>query len=145
MDAPHLTDRKILHIRRVAELMYERALEKTGDTAYAEDMYMLGLLHDIGYIYGADEHGASGSALSERNGYRYASEIRYHGKEAVPDEAMTDELMLLQWCDMSVMPGGIQVSCRERLEDIEKRYGRDSKQYRNSEAIIARLAANGLY
>lgn len=136
---------KILHMKAVAELMYERALDETGDEEYAEDMYVLGLLHDIGYLFGSDEHGASGAALMERNGYTRSNEIRYHGKPEVPEGAFTPELELVQWCDMSVLPNGEKVSCAERLEDVGRRYGFGSHVYENCAEICGRLAERGRF
>ena len=141
---PEISDSKIMHMRSVAELMYERAYEISGNKEYAEDMYALGLLHDIGYIFGSDEHGANGADLMCRNGYEYENEIRYHGKVDVPEECLTDELLLLQWCDMSVLPGGAKVTCDERLEDIGNRYGFDSNTYKSCQMVCARLADCGL-
>lgn len=138
-------DNKLFHMRAVAELMYERAFEKTGDEEYAEDMYVVGLLHDIGYIFGSSEHGASGAALMARNGYSHCPAIRWHGKFDIPEEELTDEVLLMQWCDMSVRPGGKVVSCAERLEDIGERYGLDSKEYLTCRDICRRLAEHGMY
>ena len=139
-----ISDNKLLHMRSVAELMYERALEWTNDEEYAQDMYLLGFLHDIGYLFGPDEHGASGAELLERNGYVGASSVRYHGKAQVPQDQWTQEVLLVQWCDMSVLPNGEKVSCSERLEDIGQRYGFDSSTYRACAEVCRRLAEHGL-
>ena len=140
-----ISDSKLQHMKAVAELMYERALIETSDEAYAEDMFVLGLLHDIGYLFGSDEHGKSGAALMERNGYIYSNEILHHGKFDIPESESTPELELLQWCDMSVLPGGKKVSCSERLEDVGRRYGFDSRTYAVCRDICERLAGRGRF
>ena len=140
-----ISDKKLLHMRSVAELMYERALEWTGDEEYAEEMYVLGLLHDVGYILGSDSHGAKGADILERGNYSHADAVRFHGKADVADEELTREVILLQWCDMSVLPGGRKVPVAERLEDVGARYGFDSGTYADSKAIAGRLAKHGLF
>ncbi|MBR0384343.1 MAG: HD domain-containing protein [Eubacteriaceae bacterium] len=50
-----ISEERIRHMHGVAEFMYKRAKDYKLD---AEEMYLLGLLHDIGYIQGFEEgHG----------------------------------------------------------------------------------------
>ena len=125
--------------------MYERAFSKTGDKDYAEKMYVLGFVHDIGYIFGSKGHAHAGGNLLDRCGFEYAQEVYLHGTGDPYPEQLSDELMLLQWCDMSVGPNGVRMTCVERLEDIGERYGLDSEQYLEAKMIIDRLAENGMY
>ena len=121
----HLGDEKLRHSSSVASLMYERALELTGDAVFADDMFLLGFLHDIGYIYGGEGHADSGAALLARNGYRFVNAVRNQSDALVDgDDSLPD--ILLKWCDMSVLPNGEVVSISERLHDIENRYDEGS-------------------
>ena len=137
-----ITEPKLSHISAVADLMYERALAATGDESYAEKMYVLGFVHDIGYIFGTAGHAEAGGELLARCSFEYADEVALHGS-ADPDQP-TPELDLLQWCDMSVGPGGKRMTPAERLADIGERYGTDSEQYISAAIIIKRLANKGM-
>ena len=145
MGIEHITDSKLHHIRAVAELMYERAFEMTGDEKYAEEMYVLGFVHDIGYIFGAKGHAEAGGGLMKRTNFKYADAVSLHGKDHPDPDQITQDVMLIQWCDMSVGPGGVKMSVAERIEDIRNRYGDDSEQYLGAKEIAKRLAENGMF
>lgn len=137
-----ITEPKLSHISAVADLMYERALAATGDQSYAEKMYVLGFVHDIGYVFGSKGHAEAGGALLAKCGFEFADEVSLHGT-ADPDQP-SFELDLLQWCDMSVGPGGERMCFEERLEDIKIRYGEDSEQYTGAVEMTKRLATKGM-
>ena len=145
MSINSIQEAKLLHISAVANLMYERAFEMTGDEKYAEEMYVLGFVHDIGYIFGAKGHAEAGGDLMTRVGFKYADAVSLHGEGDLDPDRLTQEVMLIQWCDMSVGPGGVRMSVAERLEDIGVRYGTDSKQYREAAKVAARLNENGMF
>ena len=44
-------------------------------------MYVMGLLHDIGHIYGREDHEVHGSRLLQHLGFKFASEVFWHGTE----------------------------------------------------------------
>lgn len=141
----HIGDDKLKHMCSVAELMYSRALALKGDLAFAEDMYLLGFVHDLGYFIQGPGHPAAGASILERCGYCYSDHVRHHGDGDLPDcfgdknDNSRFAMNLLQWCDMSVMPDGTIVDMDTRLSDIEHRYGRSSKAFESAVEIAERL------
>lgn len=140
-----LSNKRIKHMHGVAEYMYENA-EKYG--LNADKMYILGLLHDIGYIVDNNEHEVMGARLLNESGYEHGDIISWHG--TTPSdymrlrdcESVPKELILLWEADMSIDSQGMEVSFVERLFDIRVRYGKDSIQYRKAKETVAWLQNN---
>lgn len=104
-----------------------------------KDMYLLGLFHDIGYEFNGDsfKHDEEMSEALFRNGYRYYLEIKYHS--CIQDIYDSDEMRLLYFGDMTVDGTGHWCSFEERMNDLEKRHGKNSKKYIESERIVNKL------
>jgi HD superfamily phosphohydrolase YqeK len=131
-----IEDNRYKHMRGVAELMYELAPENQ-----KEDMFLLGLLHDIGYLFGAKDHNLKGGKLLRQNGYRYWQEISAHG---LPEtDYQSAELDLLNAADMHIDGKGKRVTFAERLADIAERYGMQSPQYTMAEQMVKMLLEKG--
>lgn len=127
------------HIFAVAKLMKDNA-EKHG--LDPEEMFTLGLVHDIGYEFGgADEHHIVGARMLEKQGYKYSTEVLYHGKPDVGYESPA--LDLLNFADMHISKTGEYVTFAARLEDIAKRRGKDSIVYLNCKTVIDGLLQKG--
>ena len=131
-----ISDERIAHMHGVAEWMYEHAEEYNCENK--DEMYLLGLIHDIGYLYGSKEdHEQSGAELLGLDTY-YGKLVQAHG--LTPQEYMDchggtyscipEELILLWTADMIVDLSGNAVGFKARLEDIENRHGIDSEPYR---------------
>lgn len=128
----------------VAEYMYEHALEYN---LVPDKMYVLGLLHDIGYIHEAVNHSLTGSFLLKGVGYELWDIVSWHGStpamyveaKGVSFDEIPNELILLWTADLSIGPNGEEIGFSKRLVDIAKRYGVDSKQYQNAEDTISWL------
>ena len=136
-----LTHNKIKHSVSVAEYMSENATKYGLDR---EKMYVLGLLHDIGYLFGQRDHAEDGDRLLCEFGFakaKYAGFIALHGtnpfelKKQYGDH-ISPVLFLLQQADMTVDALGNFVGFDIRLKDIGKRYGEDSKAYETAKAIV---------
>lgn len=128
---------KILHMWGVAEYMYQNA-SKYG--LKPDKMYVLGLLHDIGYIKGKQDHEWYGCELMQGLGFKYSEEIRLHG-ESIEDifnsfHSMTPELRLLLEADLSIGLNGEYLGYEARLKDIGNRYGFDSDTYKTCSNTI---------
>lgn len=133
-----IADNKIRHCHAVAEYMSENA-EKYG--LDKDDMYLVGLLHDIGYIFGADGHASSGAEFLKKHNFDTTTAIAWHGTtpqdfmKATLTEEIPNDLRLLYEADMSINAEGEYVGFDARLEDIRTRYG-EGKEYNISKAII---------
>lgn len=121
---------RLMHGMRVAEKM-KKAVENNPSlcNADADEAFLLGYIHDVGYNFvdKQDEHEHYAGELLKKQGYKFWREVYYHGTPEC--EYGSDELNLLNWADMTVDQTGTDVTLAERLEDIGKRYGKDSSQY----------------
>ena len=139
-----LTQAKAAHSVSVARYMMDNAFYWGVEP---DEAYTIGLLHDVGYIYGRRGHEASGSVLLERMGLygTYTEAILYHGTDPYSKpvrDALEDNpnlkvmLTLLYDADMSIDAGGRLVGHKGRLEDIKLRYGEDHIAYRTASAEV---------
>ncbi len=138
---------KLNHMRGVAEYMYRHAPEYGLEP---EKAYVVGLLHDIGYINeeaakreNGQNHEQYGAELLRRTFIPRRSlecdVIAYHGTkpEDVPEGIRDSRLMHLLWeADMSIDKYGREVGFKGRLEDIGHRYGFDSEAYKTAKATV---------
>ena len=135
---------RIAHMHGVAEWMYEHAEEYGCENK--DEMYLLGLIHDIGYIYGKEGHEQNGGELVGLDNF-YGKFIQAHG--LTPQEYMDcnacfsseipNEMILLWTADMMVDLSGEAVGFKARLEGIANRYGKDSEPYRVCKETIVWL------
>lgn len=128
---------RLKHIHCVATLMKKKATKLNLDE---NEMFLLGLLHDIGYTIDSKCHEFAGGEFLKTQNYKYANEVKFHGK--INSEYTSTALNLLNWCDMHINYDGKFVSFKKRLEDIASRYNKNSKIYRNAEILIEELKNN---
>lgn len=127
---------RLKHIFEVARLMKDKA-DLVG--LNKEAMFTLGMLHDIGYEFGENsDHNFVGFQILDKQNYKYAKEVLYHGKPN--SEYQSVALDLLNFADMHIDKSGEFVSYNERLDDIKKRRGEFSLAYINSKKIIEELS-----
>ena len=118
---------RLKHMGGVAQRAADIALGLTRDQDFAEEMFVAGLLHDVGYAFsGADRHGVAGGKVLERCGYKYSPAIARHGNGV----SLSLAEAIINLSDMTTSKDGRQTSMEERLAEIEKRFGADSRQYR---------------
>lgn len=131
-----ISKERIAHMHGVAEWMYAHAKEYGCENQ--DEMYLLGLMHDIGYLYGSKEdHEQNGAELLGVETY-YGRFVQAHG--LTPQEYMNcngcfaseipNEMILLWTADMMIDLTGEEVGFQKRLEDIGIRHGFDSEPYR---------------
>lgn len=131
-----ISDNRILHMHGVAEWMYEHA-EEYG-LSNKDEMYLLGLVHDIGYLYGDKaSHEQNGGELLGLDSY-YGKFVAAHGltpcqymeRYSCLSSEIPKEMILLWTADMTIDLTGQPVGFKKRLEDIKERHGEDSDAYR---------------
>lgn len=133
------------HILAVAQKAKKLATKfKPKDNKFAEDMFLLGLLHDIGYEFSEDNlnHANIGGEILKRNGYKYWQEVALHSDETV--EYMTDELFILNCADIMIDINGEEFTFDERLENVAGRYGKN-ELYKKCLIAIERLKTDRRY
>ena len=129
---------RLKHSYAVANKMVELGKEKGLTDEQLQELFLLGYVHDIGYQFGTnDNHNVIGGNMLKDNNYKYWQEVYYHG---VPDSKYKSlYLDILNTADMMIDKYGNDVCFDKRLEDIKKRYGKDSIQYINCVKIINEL------
>lgn len=136
-----LSENKAHHSQKVAEFMTELApiLGISEETAY-----FTGLNHDIGYLFGKENHARNGARFLEFHGVHtdIINAIKYHG--TTPEDYMEKKegeppaLLICLWiADLSVDYRGNIVGFDARLNSIKEKYGEDSKEYRKAKEIIS--------
>lgn len=137
-----LSQDKIMHSYAVAEYMYDNAPRYNLDP---EDMYLLGLVHDIGYLNDSRNHGKYGEGILYRNRFPFASTVAWHGAspsqylEFTRRESVPAPLILLWEADLTINHKGENVGFDERLKDIANRYGVETEQYTIANETVAWL------
>ncbi len=131
-------EKRLSHLLGVANLMKSHAREFDLDE---NEMFLLGFLHDVGYLFCDDDHERVGGNFLREQGYKYWKEVENHGK--VNCKASSAQ-KLLNWCDMHVDLNGKFVTFEERLNDIAKRRGQNSLAYQKAEKIIEDLQKENL-
>lgn len=128
-----ITEDKMAHCKAVAEHMKKVARIQGKDDLTADIYYVVGLLHDIGYLRGRKEHEINGAVILKAMGMKdeYVQAILNHGTNPYTLKAneQTDILTALQDADMSVDKYGRDAGFKKRLADIKLRYGADSEAY----------------
>lgn len=138
-----ITENRWKHILGVSRKAKEFACKfKPNDSNFAEDMFLLGLLHDMGYEFMESNagHAAIGGEILKRNNYKYWQEVFLHGDETVED--MSDELFILNCADMSTGPSGENFTFEERLAEIASRFGKDADAYKKCVTETEKLKAD---
>ena len=140
-----ITEYRKKHIWAVAELMRKSVLENGGGTEQeANELYTLGLLHDIGYEFASEKdyfyHNQIGGEFLKSQGYKYWQEVYWHGVAKSPYQSKF--LDILNWADMHIDSEGNYVSFDGRLQEISDRYNVPIDQL-DSKPIVDELKARG--
>ena len=133
----------ILGVARRAKVLAEKM--RPADELYAQDMFLLGMLHDFGYEFSKEpgEHPAIGAEILKRQGYRYWEEVKNHGNVNVTK--VSDELFILSCADMTTGPSGENFTMRERIDNMAQRYGQDSHAHKKAIVAAEKLKADPRY
>ena len=132
-----LTPSRLAHMNATANRAYEIAktiFGKTEDQARA--LYILGLLHDVGYAFDPTDHAHAGGRYIIGLGVA-ADAVYDHGDPNVG--FMDDELLIVNAADMTTSPTGAPMRMEVRLRDIGERYGVDSPHLACARAVADRI------
>ena len=131
-------EHKSLHMKSVADIMRDNAQALGINPSEA---FVVGILHDVGYIDSKEHHEQAGAELLTGMGLKpeYIHAVRYHGINGYTlldkDIEITPMLLLLQYADMSVNRLGDKIGFGGRLYDIKKRYD-IPEAYPNAKATV---------
>lgn len=139
-----ITNYRKKHIFAVAELMQSYGQERNYSADKCNELYTLGLLHDVGYAFleeiDFEKHEVVGGEFLQKQGYKFWKEVYYHGVANSPYQS--EYLDLLNLADMHIDSEGNYVSLDERLKELSKRYNVPIKQL-NSYPIVQELKQKG--
>ena len=149
----------MMHSYGVAKFMADWVMSHANCNLSPDEMYVLGLLHDIGKIYPSNlntetgetlgnfyhnlykGHAVKGGELLQDLGFHFAKEVMHHGH---PEDAyFSTKLLLLDLADLSVNGKGEVIPIKERVDDVGFRYGQNSEEYKRCFKVIDKLISNG--
>lgn len=121
---------RMRHMLNVARVAREIARELGMDGNKCDTMFVLGYVHDIGYETSDNGHAYLGGETLRKAGYEHWWEVWSHGDPDITprDTPAYRRLAILNAADMSVTADGRLVTIDERVQDIERRHGGDSKR-----------------
>lgn len=127
---------RLKHSLAVARKMVEIAKELNLSEEEKKVCFLIGYNHDVGYEYTQNgvNHNKIGGELLKSSGFQYWKEIYYHGELTTEYDSIY--LKILNQADMQIDKYGKDVGYDKRLEDIESRYGEESKVYRKCYDLI---------
>ena len=136
-----MDNNRILHSLGVANKMVEIGTKKGLSSKDLEDLFTLGINHDIGYKFvDGSKHQTEGGLILKRNGYKYWQEVYYHG--LIQNEYSSLYLDILNQADMQIDKYGQDIGYNGRLEDIKSRYGESSKVYKTCVELVNFIRKN---
>ena len=139
-EAYEFTTNRALHCRGVALYMRDHAEALGLDP---ERAFLCGWLHDYAYAFSDNPHHAKeGGDFLRRMGYADWRPIHDHGTLEGLDTTLG---VLLNIADMTIDSAGRVVGFDARLADVERRYGRDSDQYRDCSRMVDLLKDTKTY
>ena len=113
--------------------MYKYGKERGFSLDKCNELYTLGLVHDIGYAFleekDYEKHEIVGGEVLKKQGYKFWKEVYYHGVTNSPYQS--EYLDLLNLADMHIDYIGNYVSFDERLQDISKRYNKKIEELKS--------------
>ncbi len=117
---------RLNHSLAVARKMVEIGKKYNLNDSELQDLFVLGFNHDIGYELGTNEnHSVIGGNILKQSNYKYWREVYFHGETDIQYHSLY--LDILNMSDMQIDKYGNDVGFIKRLEDIENRYGKESK------------------
>lgn len=123
-----ITDERMAHMHGVAEYCFCHAADPFYDLD-PHRMYVLGLLHDIGYVDGAKHHEQFGGNLLKALGYADWKMVYDHAKLLTMDDMHNKCIILLIEADLKVDMSGNISGYDAKLSDIAAKHGTDSRAY----------------
>ena len=130
---------RLIHSYNVGKKMMEIGKKYNLSEEELEELFILGLNHDIGYEFTEDttNHNKVGGEILKNQNYKYYKEVYYHGE--IQNEYNSLYLDILNMADMQIDKYGNDVGYDNRLKDIENRYGIDSYVYKKCFELIKEL------
>lgn len=108
-----------------------------------EEAFVLGLLHESGILYtnGINSKYEVGGSILGKEGYPYWREVYY---TLNPDPSYESEMLhLLNYAELTTDLNGNDISIDERIMFVLKKWGKDSKEFRDLVKLYNKLKQKG--
>lgn len=130
---------RLMHSYKVALKMQEIGKKLQLDDNQINELFILGLNHDIGYHFTSDHHihNKVGGEILKQSNYKYWQEVYYHGD--IQSEYQSLYLDILNLSDMQIDKYGNDIGFTGRLIDIKNRYTEESNVYQKCKKLIKNL------
>lgn len=130
-----ISENKMKHSIAVARYMQKYAQERLLSEELAEELFILGYLHDIGEEFTPvkTDHNKVGGLLLKNQKYKYWKEVYYHGE--VQDEYTSVALQVLNLAELCISSDGSFVGIDQRLAMLKEKFGENSAEYVNTCAL----------
>lgn len=150
MDYIGISEDRLHHSIGVARKCYALAKDRGMPEDFCRRMFMLGWNHDVGYEFATEkgDHPGVSEELLKLLGVTNESKVSAKALHAIRKHGMDTKTKSLEWrilneADMTVDSKGNSVTVLERLEDIAKRFGNDSKEYVDAVSLAVLLGLIG--
>ena len=151
-----ISKERMAHMHGVAELMYNCYEGFNCGQLTREQIYLLGLVHDVGYVSDKASHEEIGAELFPKDSVFYEC-IKWHGNSPqeytssknISAKDVPAELVMLWWADLMIESTGEYagqiVGIKSRLDSIKARFGEESKEFKTSDNTANWLTENVKY
>lgn len=129
---------RLKHSIEVARKMRKIAIDNNMNEDDAENLFVIGLNHDIGYEFNnPNNHNKIGGEILKKTNFKFWKEVYYHGE--IDCDYDSTYLKILNMADMQIDGKGNDVGYEKRLEDIKNRYGENSNVYKKCLKLVNNL------
>ena len=137
-----MDENRLKHSIAVARKMVEIARNKNLSDEDIKNCFIIGYNHDVGYEFAKSgiNHNIIGGEILKNSNFKYWREIYYHGEINVDYKSLY--LDILNQADMQIDKYGNDVGYEKRLNDICKRYGKDSDVYLKCLNLVNQIKKN---
>ena len=127
---------RLKHSYSVAIKMQEIGRKLELKKEQIDELFVLGLNHDIGYHFTKDHtiHNRIGGEILKQSNYKYWEEVYYHGD--IEPEYQSLYLDILNLADMQIDKYGNDVGFEQRLIDVKSRYTEESIVYKKCSHMV---------
>ena len=127
-----IKENRIKHILGVARRCYEIAKKEQFDEDFCQKMYLLGWIHDVGYDFEPHNHEQASAKLLGMftNDDTALEALKYHDEWGMKPRSAEHRILMM--ADMTTDSQGNKVTIEQRLEDVARRFGKESETYKKA-------------
>lgn len=131
---------RLKHSLAVARKMQEITASRYPESGiFSKEMFVLGLLHDIGYEFSEleEDHASIGGELLRAMRFQYSDEVSQQWQ--LDCACHSTSLDILNSANLLIDSEGNEVTVMKRLDEIRQQYGESSSQATIAESLARKL------